>query len=289
MTPAQTQEKTPSPKKLPIPLGEDPLYAALPRLLVPPSSWEGGEDPLPAVMGEDFASYDSLDKWLGSETVATRVGVGTSASIASADVEALPLECGDVTEITEWGAQVAEGGVLSKWGECHRDNTCVALTLPRDAHGALLMPSALAASNATVSLSSAFTSSASDHGASGVPPAAAVDVGAGVVAGGADGGEERGEAGVQGHENHTASCGALEAGVGGEGDGGEGVKQGAQDAVEGAHTGGEEGSRFDGGGVEAGKGSGNGGGEGDGGEEAGVTVEGVGGGKEREGRKEGVV
>ena len=67
MTPAQTPGKTPSPKKLAmIPLGEDPLYAALPRLLVPPSSWEGGEDPLPAVMGEDFASYDSLDKWLGS-------------------------------------------------------------------------------------------------------------------------------------------------------------------------------------------------------------------------------
>jgi hypothetical protein len=238
-------------------------------------------------MGEDVASYDSLDKWLGSETVATRVGVGTSALVASALVEALPLECGDVTEITEWGAQVAEGGVLSMWGECHRDSTCVLLTLPRDAHGALLMPSALAASNATVSLSSAFTSSASDHGASGVPPAAAVDVGAGVVAGGADEGEERGEAGVQGNENHTASGCALEAGVGGEGDGGEGVKQGAQDAGEGAHTWGEEGSGVDGGVVEAGEGSGNGDGEGDGGEEGGVALEGVGGGEGEGGEKGG--
>ena len=122
--------KTPNPK-VRIALGEDPLYVALPRLLVPPSSWEGGETPLQGEMGDNFASYDSLDKWLGSDTAAA--GVHMSAE----DVEAMATEWGDVTEMTEWGAvycpaehvgpiEVSDGSVQWMWGQGHRDQTCVA-------------------------------------------------------------------------------------------------------------------------------------------------------------------
>jgi len=45
-------------------LGEDPNYVALPQVLVPPSSWAGGEQPLPPEYAD--AALADLETWLGS-------------------------------------------------------------------------------------------------------------------------------------------------------------------------------------------------------------------------------
>ena len=70
-------------------LGQDPLYVALPRLLVPPESWDGGDVPLPAaggVLGDGTLDSGadggidtalSLDSWLGVNEAAAESDMAT--------------------------------------------------------------------------------------------------------------------------------------------------------------------------------------------------------------------
>ena len=158
-------------------LGEDPMYAALPRILVPPKigQWEGGGEPLreegtnmkTASEGPVFQDRLSADQARAGQGEGGEEGsLGgpfVDASALSADVAALAMEWKGVTEMTEWGhficpaehrrdavwevdAERAVHGLLfgdeADWSEGL--DTCLAFSLPRDDAGALVLPSALA-------------------------------------------------------------------------------------------------------------------------------------------------
>ena len=157
-------------------LGEDPMFVALPRLLVPPISgeWEGGDVPLaPNGAGSEASSIvQTLN--LRSESVVHMIGEKEDlVSIAqnhdtmserngSAGVDGEPVlaaeaaeiarEWRKVTETIDWGDfyclpedKTGEGEFgLQLSGGHEEDGVCLALEIERDSNGALILPSALA-------------------------------------------------------------------------------------------------------------------------------------------------
>ena len=157
-------------------LGEDPMFVALPRLLVPPitGDWEGGDVPLaPNGAGSEASSIvqtlnlrsesaahtigekeDSVSIAQNNDTMSERNGsAGADGEpVLAAEVAEIAREWRKVTETIDWGEfyclpddKAGEGEFgLQLFGGYEEDGVCLALEIERDSNGALILPSALA-------------------------------------------------------------------------------------------------------------------------------------------------